>query len=316
MVTLFMSDASLSPPPIFVFGALRSGTTLMRLMLKNHPAIQSPGEADFLFDHITRDGDGWRYDIDALKRDRIFRAKNIDLPEAVQGVDLARAMVEAMAASAPGQLSLNIHRNAPKMAAVFPEAQIIHLMRDPRDVARSSIGMGWAGNSYYGVEHWIGTEQGWDHATYPDAQVLDVRFETLMGNLEPELSRICEFLGLEFAPQMLKYYENSTYGPPNPGIAQKWREKASAREIALIEGRVGALLEARGYEPAGAPATPGGIEKLRLSAQNRLKRWRHNIDRYGAGLFFGHHAAKLLGLKTVAQRLDARQEAIRVENLQ
>lgn len=311
-----MSNSSSLSPPIFVFGALRSGTTLMRLMLKNHPQIQSPGEADFLFDHIRRDGDDWRYDIDALQRDRIFRAKSINLPDGAQGAELAQAMVTEMAAAAPGQLSLNIHRNAPKMAALFPDARIIHLMRDPRDVARSSIGMGWAGNSYFGVDHWIGTEQGWEDATYPAEQVLDVRFETLMGNLESELSRICGFLGLEFAPDMLKYYENSTYGPPNPGIAQKWKTKAGAREIALIEGRIGPLLEARGYTPSGSAAMPGAVEKIMLSTQNRLKRWRHNIDRYGAGLFFGHHAAKLLGLKGLARQLDARQEAIRIENLQ
>ncbi|MEO1196956.1 MAG: hypothetical protein AAFX45_12390 [Pseudomonadota bacterium] len=47
-----------------------------------------------------------------------------------------------------------------------------------------------------------------------------------------------------------------------------------------------------------------------------MKRWQHNINRYGAGLFFGHHAARMLGLKGVARRLSDRQEAIRIENLQ
>ncbi len=311
-----MSDASSLHPPIFVFGALRSGTTLLRLILTHHPELQSPGEADFLFDHISRTEDGWQYDLESLTRDRIFRAKGIELPQGLQGQELAQAMVAAMAASAPGRLSLNIHRNAPKMAALFPQARIVHLLRDPRDVSRSSIGMGWAGNSYYGVDHWVGTEQGWEAATYPDDQVLEVRFETLMGNLEPELTRLCDFLGLTFAPEMLTYYKNSTYGPPDPGIAQKWRSKAGPREIALIEGKVGGLLEKRGYAAAGEPAVPGGIEKLQLSAQNRLNRWRHNIRRYGAGLFLGHHLAKLLGLKSLARRLADRQEAIRIENLQ
>src|SRR6056297_3992604 len=75
-----LSDATSSP--VFVFGALRSGTTLLRLMLKSHPGIQSPGEADFLFDHVAPAGDGgWRYDRAALERDRIFRAKHIAMPE-------------------------------------------------------------------------------------------------------------------------------------------------------------------------------------------------------------------------------------------
>lgn len=308
-----------SDVPVFVFGALRSGTTLMRLILKHHPGLDSPGEADFLFDHIRPDpthATGWRYDRAALARDRIFLAKGVPLPEGLDGTDLMWAIVSAMAAKSEGRMCLNVHRHAPRMAALFPGAKIIHLLRDPRDVARSSIGMGWAGNSYYGVDHWIGTERGWDDAAIPEAEVLTVRFEDLMARLEPELTRICGYLGLSFEPGMLLYHENSTYDPPDPGIAQKWRKKASAREVARLEGRIGPLLEARGYVPAGAPVTPGALERAGLLAENRLKRWRHNIRRYGAGLFFGHHAARALGLKGLAARLDARQEAIRVENLQ
>ncbi len=303
--------------PIFVFGALRSGTTLLRLMLKAHSQIQSPGEADFLFDHIEQTADGsWHYDRDALERDRIYWAKELDVPADLDGAELAQAIVAALAAKEPGRLSLNIHRNAPKMAALFPQAKVIHLLRDPRDVARSSIGMGWTGNSYFGVGHWIGTEQGWDAAGLPENQVLTVRFEELMADLEPQLTRICQFLGFEFEPGMLRYYENSTYGPPDPNIAQKWRRKAGTREIALIEGRLGDLLSARGYEAAGAPAIPGTLERRMLWLDSRLKRWRYNIRRYGFGLFFGHHMARSLGLKTLERKLDKRQEAIRIQSLQ
>src|SRR6056297_761789 len=308
-----LSDATSSP--VFVFGALRSGTTLLRLMLKSHPGIQSPGEADFLFDHIAPAGDGgWRYDHAALERDRIFRAKHIAMPE-TGGADLSRALVAAMAARDEGILSLSIHRNAAKMAALFPEAKIVHLLRDPRDVARSSIGMGWAGNSYFGAGHWIGTERDWDAAGIDEGRVLTVRYETLMANLEAELARICGFLGLEFDPAMLRYYENSTYGPPDPGIAQKWKLKAGPREIALIEGRAGPLLAARGYEPAGTPATPGALERTRLVAEHRWKRWRYNIKRYGFGLFASHHAARALGLRGLEKKLHDRQESIQIANL-
>lgn len=311
-----MRSATTAQPPIFVFGALRSGTTLLRLMLKHHSGIHSPGEADFLFDHVEAAGEDWRFDRAAIEDDRIFRAKKIALRDGLDGAALAGAVIDDLAATGEGLMSLNIHRNAPKMAALYPQAKIIHLLRDPRDVARSSIGMGWAGNSFFGVDHWIGTEAGWAEDLYPADQVLTVHFEELMADLEPQLTRICDFLGLSFEPGMLKYYENSTYGPPDPKIAQKWKQKAGRREVALIEGRVGALLAARGYEPSGEPALPGSFELFRLKMESRWKRWQYNVRRYGFSLFAGHHLARAFGLKGMERKLAARQEAIRIASLQ
>ena len=54
---------------VFVYGALRSGTTAFRLMLDAHPLTVNPGEFDFLFDYLHADDtcpDGWRLDTDAL----------------------------------------------------------------------------------------------------------------------------------------------------------------------------------------------------------------------------------------------------------
>lgn len=305
-------------PPVFVFGALRSGTTLLRLMLKHHPLIQSPGEADFLFDHINlKAGGTWEYDLDTLKRDWIFWAKELQLPKNVQGEDMARLIVQELSGNVPEGMmtSFSIHRHAPKMVSLFPNAKIIHLIRDPRDVSRSSTGMGWTGNSFFGVDHWIDTEQGWTDADIDESTVLTVQFEDLMANLETELTRICNFLGLEFEPAMLTYYKNSSYGPPDPAISQKWRTKASAREVALIEGRCGSLMEERGYPFSGEPAQPTSIEYMKLSLDSRAKRWKHNVRRYGFPLFASHHAARLLGLKGIAQKLADRQEAIRIASL-
>lgn len=306
------------PDPLFVFGALRSGTTLLRLMLKNHSGIHSPGEADYLFDHVARDPSGpggWRYDRAALKDDWIFQEAGLDLPDGLQGADLAYALTDKLAERGSGMVSLNIHRNAPRMAGLFPKAKFIHLLRDPRDVARSSVGMGWNGNSYFGVRHWIGTEKGWEEAGIAPEQVLTVRFEELMQDLEAGLGEICAFLDLDFEPRMLDYHKTSTYGPPDPNIAQKWRKKAGAREIARIEGLAGPLMDARGYERAGEPVLPGALESAVLWGENHLRRWRFNIRRYGFGLFAGHHLARVVGLKSVAERLAMRKQAIKIQNL-
>lgn len=304
--------------PVFLFGALRSGTTLLRLMLLNHPDIHSPDEADFLFDYLTPDPaspGGWHCDTEALSRNVFFRDCNVPLPEGVQGVDLIHALVDVLAAKAPGSvLCLDIHRNADLASKIFPDAKFLHLLRDPRDVARSSVDMGWAGNSYFGVDHWVGTEAGWEEASIAPDRVLTVRFEELVCDLEAELSRISDFFGLPFAPEMLLYHEHSTYGPPDPRMASKWQRKKGTREIALIEGRAGPLMEARGYAPSGPPAVPGGLEQMKLVAGHRFGRWSYNVRRYGLGLFMSHHLARALRLRGWADKLAARQEAIRVSN--
>jgi len=46
-----MADWLEGDPPVFVFGALRSGTTVFRLMLDAHGEIRNPGEADYLVDY-------------------------------------------------------------------------------------------------------------------------------------------------------------------------------------------------------------------------------------------------------------------------
>jgi hypothetical protein len=44
--------------PVFIFGSMRAGTTVFRLMLDAHDGISNPGEVDFLFDHLARDASG------------------------------------------------------------------------------------------------------------------------------------------------------------------------------------------------------------------------------------------------------------------
>ncbi len=305
-------------PVFFIFGALRSGTTLFRLMLNSHKGLHNPGEADFLFDFLHPDAthaSGWRYDIAALERHRIFKAHSLTIPEGMDGLDLLRDFLEQWQSRHAGRLSLNVHRHADRIKQALPEARFVHLLRDGRDVARSSIGMGWAGNSYFGVDHWITTEAGWDAAQIDSERVLSLRFEDLMADIDTHLRAVCDFMGVAFSDEMLTYHEETTYGPPDPNIAQQWKRRASAHEIALIEGRCGDLLEARGYVLNGAPAQPGAIEAALLTIQNRTGRWRFNIRRFGLPLFIAGHLSKRLGPKALYHRVKERMDAKTIKAL-
>ncbi|MGM0740503.1 MAG: sulfotransferase family protein [Pseudomonadota bacterium] len=298
-------------PPVLVFGALRSGTTVFRLMLNAHPLLNNPGEVDFLFDCLRRDpgrADGWRYDLKALSENRIFRASGLRIPPGRDGLDLLADFLTQYRERNPACLTLNIHRNIDRALEVLPGAPVIHVLRDPRDVARSCIGMGWAGTLFHGVQQWIFTETEWDEARarLADGQALELTYEALIADTPGCLGRICDFLGVDFDEAMLSYHKDTTYGAPDPALIAQWKRKSSPHEVALVEGRVAAMMRARGYEPAGAPHYPGMFEKAGLMLRNRAHTWRVAIGRYGFALFALEKLTRRLGLGRLHSRCRAR----------
>lgn len=287
------------PEPIFVYGALRSGTTVFRLMLNAHDRIQNPGEVDFLFDFLQPDATGpggWRYDFDRLKDNRIFKAHDLQIPKGQDGLDLFQNFLQQFQDRKPDAvLTMNLHRHADQVAHIAPKSRIIHMLRDPRDVARSSVIMGWAGLSYYGVNHWMVTEQSWDAADFSTDQVLTLKFEDLMADLESRLTEVCDFLGVPFSTKMLSYHQNTTYGPPDPKLAEQWRRKASPHEIALLEGKCGPLIRARGYASGPVPHFPGRMESASLALRNNIGRRRASLRRYGLPLLVGAKLSHWVG---------------------
>lgn len=306
---------------VFVFGALRSGTTVFRLMLDAHPDIANPGEMDFLFDALVKDPGspgGWRYDDDQLRNDRIFRASGLERSSDLSGLDQLSGFFDQLRARYPGvALSINIHRNAARMMQVLPGARVIHLLRDPRDVARSSIAMGWAGTLYHGVGHWLATEREWDDAVaaFNPTAVLTLSYEGLFADTASRLQDVCAFCGLPYDPAMLTYHETSTYAAPDPSLVQQWKRKCDPEDVALLEARAHDLMTARGYELAGPVRALGGVEKLRLDAANKLAVWRKGAQIYGARDYWSEKVSRRLGLRGWRNSIRRRMQEVETSRL-
>ena len=302
-----------SLPPVFLFGSLRSGTTLLRLMVDAHPDLSNPGEADFLFDHLDLEADPPRYDLAAFPLDRVFRARELNLEPGLDGLDLCHDLLSQLSAKAPGLTTLNIHRHPDRLAAALPEARVVHLVRDPRDVARSSIGMGWAGTLYHGVDHWIRTETAWARAApaFGEDKVLDLRYEALVQSPEAELDRLCRFLGVGYDPRMLSFHKTSTYAPIDPKLAEQWRHRSDLREIRHVEAKAAPLMERLGYPLAGGPLRPtGAAERAALTLRDRSAVLVFGMKRYGAGLFWSEKLARISGLRAWHNRLRLEKQRI------
>lgn len=303
---------------IILYGALRSGTTMLRLMLDAHPALSCPGESDFLFDHLQACDGSWRYDFAGLDMDRIYRASPMHMPEDADGTAALAQMIAQVAQRKPGSRPvLVLHRHAEKALSILPNAQVIHLLRDPRDVARSVIGMGWAGNVFHGLEPWIETEDQWIEAqSKRQCVVHELRYEQLVTEPENTLDTLCAFLGLTYDAAMLAYDTHSTYGKPDPKLTYQWRHKLAARQIRQLEARLSSRLERANYTPSGLPPLKiSAAELFWLRVQNMASTKIHSIRRYGFGNILQRKVARIAGLRRWEARTQARIDQITVRYL-
>ena len=225
-------QASAHPPALFVVGVVRSGTTLLRLMLDAHPALAIPPETHFipklakaLDEQPGATPDERRAAAQALitghrrwpdfglDPDELWRRF-----EAAEPFDAGAAMrafyglyAERQGKSRWGDKSPSYVRRMRRVQRVLPEARFIHLIRDGRDVALSQLDV------HHGAEQvseaaadWVGgIEKACQAARRVDGY-LELRYEDLVEDPEPLLRRVCELCELEFDPAMLDYHAGAS----------------------------------------------------------------------------------------------------------
>ncbi len=305
--------------PVFVVGAVRSGSTLLRLMLDSHPNIANPGECDFLFELVGDDGISPDTEVyrNWLGTNRIFLAMGLEFDESHSYCELMESFI-AQLSQVDSVLTMNIHRNFHRIPRIFRKARYIHLVRDPRDVARSCIGMGWAGHVYRGVDIWSAAELSWDRlkAGLDPGDYLEVRYEELLCDPVGVLGRICGFLGVSYSDQMLEYPRHSTYSAPDRKLCYQWKKNYRIRELELVDGKVGKMLVSRGYELSGHTAgSPFVLEWAVIEVHNKTYRIRRQIARYGFRLYLESFAASRMGIARWKAVCQARKNAIDIRYL-
>jgi hypothetical protein len=193
-----------------------------------------------------------------------------------------------------------VHRSFDQIPRIWPRAKYIHLLRDPRDVSRSVIEMGWAGNFFYAADTWLAAEKTWNDLrdTLSPTDYIEVRYEELICDYENVLADICRFIGVDYSEQMLDYVANSSYELPDKNLIEQWKRKLTSRQIAYVESKCGRLLEERGYAIVATSAmkTPT-IVKLFLHCQNYCFRSQRRVRRYGVSLVARSFAARKLNCK-------------------
>jgi hypothetical protein len=226
---------------------------------------------------------------------------------------LANDFIDQVAASKPGAVvaGMTIHRHFDRLLFLWPKARFIHLVRDGRDVALSTIPMGWAGNMWSGISRWVEAEECWSAVAerLPDDQHMTVNYEALIADPEIELNRITHFLGLQFSPEMLRYDERSTYSAPHGASIGKWR-KSDPADLTAAEFRAARYLLQGGYLLSGSVREPSAFRRLALRVQDRTAVALHRKRLFGTKLWLRGILVRRLRGKTARDRIIRDENAI------
>ncbi len=300
--------------PVFIAGVGRSGTSLLHSMLNAHPDVAFPPETHFFRRYVARGrtrravAAGTVADLRAtLAADHDLRRASVDLDDLLAGerdgsVDTARVFEALLAAVARRSGKARVGDKDPRsidhlraIAAVFPDALVLHVIRDPREVLLSRTKAEWSKGRPW-----------WQHALLAEDQLrtgrrlgpklfgdryLEVRYEALVSAPEHVLGEVARHIGVVYSPTMLDFsasaaslvdarersWKKETLGPLLQGNREKWRVGLAPRQVRFVEEVSVEAFERLGYErslgtPAGAHATGVGLARRASRAVFWLRR--------------------------------------------
>ncbi len=320
--------------PIFVVACPRSGTTLLQLMLFAHPRIAIPPENRFfletyrarkkfgdLREESRREQLGeWvinQRKIRHMKVDKeILKAKIIEGPPTI-GSALGVVLREYAAFYGKPRwgdkrpLYLN---HIPTIMALFPDAQIIHIVRDGRDCVASLKRMPWwKTGSTAAITRWVQSMNMGQRAakTLRPDQYFEVQYENLVEEPRPILERMCEFLNEDFDEAMLqphratpkaavpkkKTWHVRTREAVSTASMGRWESELEPWELAVIERLGRRHFKRYGYELSGTGgmAPPGKIfAAARHLAKREYQTYKGRRNDAQRQQEYGHPVAALL----------------------
>jgi hypothetical protein len=270
--------------PVFVIGLPRSGTKLLRDLLRGHSRIRIP---DVETNLLPRWVANWERFGDLSQRRRFSRFYRwngrspyflylerhpggpiteeawFDAVEAFTPAGVFEALIRhdvgAPASSGLiwGDKSPDYVFHVPLLARLFEDARIIHIVRDVRDCCLSLHSRGGA-NMARAAQLWVdGVTKARRDGVALDGRYLELRYEDLLRVPEDAIGRACELLGVELEPGMLRLrYSTEHTGDAQgaheivAGNAEKYRGRMDERTLRRVEEIAGEALSAFGYELA------------------------------------------------------------------
>lgn len=303
-------------PPVFLIGSPRSGTTLLHQMFDHHPAFALPFESKYIvvFHNnlhefgdlndvknreslivsiekfmrnawLERDHDEWMPGLIAAAPELAREA-----PPSYAGVmeTIYRYFSCQRGRERWGDKMATFRRCMPTIVDLFPDAKIVHIIRDGRDVASSILPLSFGPNTaYVAAKKWRNfIEHGLDFAARHPRQVYTVRYEDLIDDPEKYLREICDFVDEPFHEDMLQFHKSGTKRVPRKEIhgqltkpvnkerAARWKRDLSPGQVRVFEAVAGPLLDRLNYEVVNPEAKLTVWDRFTGNFGNRALWWR------------------------------------------
>jgi hypothetical protein len=296
-------------PYLFVVGCPRSGTTLLRRMLDAHPELAITPETHWIPRWLERgigvtpEGFATPDLVSRLLASPKFARTGIERPELesllrtgqpVPYADFVRGFFDlygqVVGKPLVGDKTPGYVKHLPSLHELFPEARMVHLIRDGRDVALSAIGWRrwpklarrlptWRSHPVPTAAIWWErhVRSGREAAgSLGSGTYYEVRYEALVADPTAEAASLCAFLGIRFDEAMVRFHEKRSRSepglspkkawlPPTAGL-RNWTAEMSEPDVELFEAMSGELLDELGY-PRAVPRP--SMEARRIAAEIR-----------------------------------------------
>ncbi len=228
--------------PIFIVGMPRSGTTLVERIIGGLAGVETGGESEAL--ELVASQYYW-----AVDHGRAKPAGELQPAGWEQLAQQYWRLQMGPARRLTDKLPTNF-RHVGLIRAMFPDAPIVYLRRDPRDVGLSIYSRNFADGHPYAtaladIAHFYRVSEqlmnGWQ-ALYP-GRILELNYEQLVAEPESQTRALAEFCGLEWRPECLEFHQRTdasfTFSelqvrePLNRKGIGRWRHYAEALQPLL-----------------------------------------------------------------------------------
>jgi Sulfotransferase family len=298
-----MEDEYKNISPVFVVGIMRSGTTLMSMMLSSHPAIAIAPDIHYIAGWVQRHrqlrlsqpadferfwkafSGNKRFGYLGLDAGAVRRYIEANQRYSFRGVYLST--LETFAASLQkrrwGEKAPFTADHLDTLFSWFPDARVIYMLRDPRAVVGSLRKLPWLAK--VGVKaHALLWANGVGRAlaNEGDARIMRVRYESLVHDPTGILEDVCRFLGEAYSPAMLEgrhtlrtstlrdregwetAHLSAALGPVHEMSVAKWKHELTPAEVDWIEHYCGSVMQQAGYSRVGDSLSAGRQARMRL----------------------------------------------------